>query len=61
MKSVISDVFSDKIKTESGDTVDAFFSYKSILNRIVISPIIIGTANRLLRHVSKQIANEYFD
>jgi hypothetical protein len=60
MKSVISDVFTQTITTESGKKVDAVFSYKGILNRIVNSPILIGTTNRLLKHVSKQVVDIYF-
>jgi len=60
MKSVISDVFTDKVTTDSGEKVDAFFSYKGILNRIVLSPILIGTTNRLLKHVSKTVSQLYF-
>lgn len=60
MKSVISDVFTQTITTESGKKVDAVFSYKGILNRIVNSPVLIGTTNRLLKHVSKQVTDIYF-
>lgn len=61
MKSVISDVFTENIVTESGKKIDAVFSYKGILNRIVNSPILIGTTNRLLKHVSKQASDIYFN
>lgn len=60
MKSVISDVYTNTITTESGERVDAVFSYRGMLNRIVNSPILIGTTNRLLKHVSKQVADIYF-
>lgn len=60
MKSVISDVYTNTIMSESGERVDAVFSYKGMLNRIVTSPILIGTTNRLLKHVSKQVADIYF-
>lgn len=60
MKSVVSDVFTYKINTASGDKVDAVFSYRGILGRIVNSPILIGTTNRIVRHVSKQVADVYF-
>lgn len=60
MKSVVSEVFSSTITTISGLTVNAMFSFKGILNRIVNSPILMGTTNRLVKHVSKQIADIYF-
>lgn len=61
MKSVISDVFTSDIYTESGQKVEAMFSYKGILGRVVLSPILIGTTNTLLKHVSKQLSDIYFD
>ena len=60
MKSVISEVFHDEVYSESGEMIDAFFSYKGILNRIVLSPILIGTTNRLIRHASQLAARAYF-
>lgn len=60
MKSVISDVFNSTVVTESGQKVDAMFAYRGILNRIVNSPILMGTTNRLTKHVSKQAADVYF-
>lgn len=60
MKSVISDVFEYNISTPSGEVIDAKFGYKGILNRIVNSPILIGTTNRLSKHASKKAAEVYF-
>ncbi len=60
MKSVISDVFEHSITTPSGETIDAKFSYKSVIARIVGSPVLIGTTNRLSRHASKMAADIYF-
>ena len=60
MKSIVSDVYTNSITTESGERVDAVFSYRGMLNRIVNSPILIGTTNRVLKHVSKQVADIYF-
>lgn len=60
MKSVASDVLTSDIYTESGVPIDAIFSYTSVLNRIALSPVLSGTTNRLLRHVSPLIANAYF-
>jgi len=60
MKSVISSVFSENMTTESGTKVEALFGYRSVLNRVVNSPILVGTTTRLVKHVSKQIADVYF-
>lgn len=61
LKSVIADVYTHKVTTDSGDTIDAFFGYKSILNRITLSPLITGMLNRLLRLKSKTVADIYFE
>ncbi|QXN70517.1 hypothetical protein AGENTSMITH_113 [Bacillus phage vB_BspM_AgentSmith] len=61
MKSVVSDVFSSTIKTESNKRVEAFFSYDGILRRVANSPILMGTTNRLLKEASKQVTNIYFN
>lgn len=61
MKSVTSSVMTEKVMTESGEEVDAMFSFNGILNRQVLSPILIGVTNRLLKHVSGQIADVYFN
>lgn len=60
MKSVISKVFTSNVTTESGEKVDAMFSYVSVLNRIVLSPVLMGTTNRLLKHLSPKVAQAYF-
>lgn len=60
MKSVVSDVFQSNITTESGVPVDVMFSYRSVLNRTVMSPIVMGTTNRLLVHLSPKVAEAYF-
>lgn len=60
MKSVASDVIPGTVTTESGDKVDAMFSYTSVLNRIALSPVLMGTTNRILRHVSPKVADAYF-
>ena len=60
MKSVISKVFTSAITTESGTRVDALFSYTSLLARVVLSPVLMGTTNRLLKHLSPKVADAYF-
>lgn len=60
MKSIISDVYNYNVTTESGEKVDAFFSYRGCLERGVLSPVLIGTTVRLAKHVSTQVADIYF-
>ena len=61
MKSVISEVFRSTVTTASGVEIDAMFSYKSILNRVALSPLLAGTTNRLLKHISPMVADAYFN
>lgn len=60
MKSIFSDVMTGTNQTESGDDLDALFSYASINNRIVLSPELIGTTTTLLKLMSKRVAEAYF-
>lgn len=60
MKSVASVVYKHDITTETGDVVDAMFSYKGVLSRILASPIRMGIVNRVNRYVSAQVADIYF-
>ena len=60
MKSVISEVYSKNIVTDSGETVDGMFGYIGVLNRMVNSMIVMGATQRITKHVSKQIADVYF-
>ncbi len=60
MKSVISKVSPTKITTESGQKIDATFSFTSVLARTALSPTLMGTTNRLLRHLSPMVADAYF-
>lgn len=60
LKSVLSHVLPATITTESGDVVDLMFSYRSILNRGVLSPLLMGTTSRLLKRLSPKVAEAYF-
>jgi hypothetical protein len=60
MKSVTSSVYTTNIVTDSGKRVDGMFSSKGVINRVVNSPIVMGTTNSLVKHVSKQVAKVYF-
>lgn len=59
MKTVFSEVLPYEMKTESGETIDAVFGQKSINDRIVLSPELIGTTGTLLGVIGKQAAQIY--
>lgn len=59
MKTIIGNVWSGDVTTESGDVVDVIFSYTSISNRIVLSPLLIGLANTVLMALGKQAGALY--
>ena len=47
------------VVSESGETIDALFSYKSCAARVVGSPEIIGTTNTLLELIAKKMIKTY--
>ncbi len=59
MKTVFGDVFEREIVSESGVQIDAIFGAKSIADRIVNSPFIIGTTTTLLKVISKKAVAAY--
>lgn len=59
MKSVFGEVMDYPMTTESGEPIDAVFGYKSIFNRIVHSPNIIGTTTTLLKVLAKRAVSMY--
>lgn len=59
MKTVFGDVYENDIITESGIKIDAIFGMKSIYDRVVLSPIIIGTTTTLLKLISKRASRVY--
>jgi hypothetical protein len=59
MKTVVSRVMSGTNETEHGESLDAIFSFAGINNRIVHSPILIGTTATLMRVLSKKAAAIY--
>lgn len=59
MKSVAGKKFTGNYETEKGETIDSIFGAKSIEDRIVESPYIIGTTNVLLRLAGKRFAAAY--
>lgn len=59
MKTIFGRVMSGVNQTESGEDLDAIFGMTSIADRMVLSPMLIGTTNTLLRVLSKHVAKVY--
>ncbi|MNU19608.1 hypothetical protein D3C71_78390 [compost metagenome] len=59
MKTVFGEVLEGEITTESGKVIDAVFGQKSIADRIVLSPEIIGTTTTLLDVIAKKALAAY--
>ena len=59
MKSVIGQIMDYDMYTESGERIEAVFGFKSIANRIVLSPVTIGTTTTLLKLIAKQATKIY--
>lgn len=59
MKTVIGRVMEGENTTESGVPIDGIFGYKSISDRIVLSPDIIGTTTTLLDVIGKKALEAY--
>jgi hypothetical protein len=60
LKTIIGRVMTGTNETESGEPIDVIFGRQSIANRIVLSPDIMGTTNRVLEVLSKKVADTYF-
>ncbi|MBX0311330.1 MAG: hypothetical protein JHC31_06065 [Sulfurihydrogenibium sp.] len=60
LKTVIGDVFTDKYLTTQGEEVHAFFAFRGIYNRIVLSPILMGTTKLLIDKFNEIAVKEYF-
>ena len=59
MKTVFGKVMTGSVTTESGKEIDAIFGQKSIADRIVLSPEIIGTTTTLLDVIGKKALAAY--
>lgn len=59
MKSVIGEVMEYEMTSEDGEVIDAVFGSKSVYNRIVLSPFIIGTSISLLKVIGKKALSIY--
>ncbi len=56
LKTVASEVMDYSVTTQSGQEIDAIFGAKSIFDRIVASPFLIGTTTTLLGVIGKNTA-----
>lgn len=59
MKSVTGDVMDYPVVAEDNEEIEVIFGERSLLNRIVESPRVIGTTNSLLIHLSKLASKMY--
>jgi len=59
MKSVVGEVFNYPMTSEDGSPIDAVFGQKSVLARIVLSPVLMGTTNTLLKLIGKKAVEIY--
>lgn len=59
MKTVFGEIMSGEVTSESGKVIDAIFGQKSIADRIVLSPEVIGTTATLLDVIGKKALKAY--
>ena len=59
LKTVFGRVFNGSVKSESGVEIDAIFGAKSLADRIVTSPYLIGTTTTLLIVAGKRVVKAY--
>lgn len=59
LKTVFGKVMEREMKTESGTVIDCVFGYKSVYDRIVNSPVIIGTTTTLLDVIAQRAVAAY--
>jgi hypothetical protein len=59
LKTVFSEIAEGELKTESGKEIGAIFGAKSIADRIVLSPDVIGTTTTLLDVIAKKALEAY--
>lgn len=59
LKTVFGRVFNGPVRTESGVEIDAIFGAKSLADRIVTSPYLIGTTTTLLILAGKRVVKAY--
>lgn len=59
MKSVVASNYSHEVVSEDGEKIDAVFSYLSLANRIVLSPILMGTTNKIMEKITDKFISIY--
>ena len=59
LKTIIGRVMTGENRTVDGEDIDAIFGYVSISNRIVRSPEIIGTSNKLMQLITQKAIAAY--
>lgn len=60
LKCTVGEVFDYKMTTESGREIDAVFSNRSILARIVNSPTLVGSTSSVIDQIEKNVVKMYF-
>lgn len=61
MKTIVGYILTGKNQTASGVDIDAIFGYKSLKDRIVLSALVIGMINALMRTIGERAAREYLE
>jgi hypothetical protein len=61
LKSVISNVMSEPMTTESGRVVDAQFASQGVFNRIITSPFVQGCAQTIMEKLEDDVIKMYFN
>lgn len=60
LKFTIGDIYSEVKTAETGEEIDAFFSYIAICKRITMSPLLLGTTQSLMKTLQRQMVDKYF-
>lgn len=61
LKTVIGKVEPNDIVTEHNEDIDIVFSANSVFNRIILSPMISGIYDKILKYAEKDIIKMYFE
>lgn len=59
-KATVGEVYDHTITTEDGTEVELTFAYRSIANRIINSPLLIGTTSMVLEKLEEKVLDMYF-
>lgn len=60
LKTIFSGIMSPDNRTLSGDSIDMIFGHQSVMNRIVPSVEIWGITNSVLKEITRQTVESYF-